>query len=638
MLELIREKMQGTFATIIVVLLCSVFAMWGVERLFDRGGKTRAAVTVNGEDITEPEVARATQAMRQRYVEMLGGKVDSTFLSDQMLREPALDSIISRKLLAEKTAKMKMIIGPTTIDREIVGDSMFSKDGKSFDPELFKEKLRSAGMTPTMYRQQLSAQMELSQLHEAIAGTAFVTERQVEAAAVLAAQTRSFEYIQFPLQAAMDGITPTSEAVEQYFKDHNNEFTTEEKVSIEYLDLNKANLVKDIKLEESDIRASYDQEVAAFKPSTERRAAHILIEVKPDGSEQAVLEQIKKRLAAGESFAALAKQFSSDKESAKEGGDVGFSSGNVFVPEFEQALAGLANKGDVSAPVKTEFGYHIIKLLDKRDAALPSFEERKPEIEKQLRQAKVGAIYAEKLDQMTESTYSAGDLAGPASELKMDVQKTAAFGRRGGVGVAAQQKVIDAAFSGDLLDSGKNSQVIELSADRAIVLRVSNHEISKPRELADVTAEIVKIIKHDQAVIALKAKAESIKNRVQSGTPMSVIGSEEKITPVSLASKNRNAQGVDTSLTAAAFKLAKPAANVVAADAIQLANGDWAVLHLVTVSDIQVGKDSEEYKAARQKLDSAVGNEDFSLYEKDLKESAKIIRKDAAGDTKNKES
>jgi peptidyl-prolyl cis-trans isomerase D len=636
MLEYIREKMQGVFATIIVGLLCAVFALWGVETLFDSSGQTQSAVTVNGDKVTEPEIAQATKAMRQRYMEMLGGKVDPSFLNDQMLREPAIDSIISRRLLEGQAKKLKMTIGATTIDHEIVRDEIFSHDGK-FDPELFKEKLRGAGITPAIYRDQLSEQLVLGQLQQGIAGTAFVTQQQIDSAANLAAQTRSFEYIQLPLQVAMDAITPTDEVIEQYFNEHKNDFLTEEKVSIEYLDLNKANLIKGIALEDSDIRASYDKEAAAFKPSAERHAAHILIEIKPDGSEQATLATITNRLGAGESFEKLAKEFSSDKESAKQGGDVGFSNGEVFVPEFEQALAALANTGDVSAPVKTEFGYHVIKLLGKRDATFPSYDEKKSEIEKQLLQAKVDAMFEEKLDQMTESTYSAGDLAGPAAELKMDVQKTAAFGRRGGVGIAAQQKVIDAAFSSDLLDSGKNSQVIELSADRAVVLRVSNHEISKPRELAEAKNEIVKKIKHEQAAVALKEKAETIKGRVQSGAALAVVGREENLVPVSANAKNRNAQGEDAELVAEAFKLNKPSGSAVVADAIQLANGDWAIVHLVAVNDAQLDKNSEAYKAVQQKLDSAAGNADFVVYEQGLRQSAKIIRKkiDSDADANN---
>jgi peptidyl-prolyl cis-trans isomerase D len=466
----------------------------------------------------------------------------------------------------------------------------------------------------------------MTQLQQGIAGTAFVTQKQVESAAALAAQKRSFEYITLPLKTAMDAVTPTDQDIEKYFADHAAEFMTEEKVSIEYLDLNKAALTKDIQVEEAEVRAGYDAEAASFKPATERRAAHILIEEKPDGSEKAQLEDIVKKINAGEKFEALAKQFSSDTESAKQGGDVGFSNGTAFVPEFEQALAALVNIGDVSPPVKTEFGYHIIKLLEKRDTAFPSYEERKAAIEKQLRDTKAATVYAEKLDQMTESTYSAGDLAGPAAELKMDLQKTAAFGRRGGAGIASQQKIIDAAFSSDLLDSGKNSQVIELSADRAVVLRVSNHEISRPRELSDAKAEIVNAIKKEQAAVALKEKAEAIKGRVQSGANLAVVGADEKATLVAVNDKVRLDQGADAELVTAAFKLDKPVDGQVSVDAVQLAAGDWAILHLLAVNDIQPDKNDEAYKTLQKQLDSSVGNGDFATYEQSLRQKATIVR------------
>ena len=624
MLELIREKMKGVFATVIVGFFCAVFALWGVESLFERSGQAQPVATVNGEEITEPEIAQTTKVMRQRYIQMLGGKVDPAFLNDQMLREPALDSIISRKLLQGQADSMNMTVGPETLDREIVQDPTFREDGKGFSVDYYKEKLRSFGITPTMYRVQLQEQMALDQLQQGIAGTAFVTSAQVDSAAALAGQTRSFDYIQLPVQNVMDGINPDDQAIEQYYKDHSNEFMTEEKVSIEYLDLNKNDLQKSIQLEEQDIRASYDQEAASFKPSTERRAAHILIETRPDGSEKTQIEKIRMQVNK-DNFASLAKQYSNDKESAAQGGDVGFTKGETFVPEFEAALASLAAPGDISEPVKTEFGYHIIQLLEKRDTAFPSYEERKADIEKQLKQAKASAIYAEKLDQLAESTYSAGDLAGPASELGMSVQKTTAFGRRGGAGIAGQQKVIDAAFSSDLIDSGKNSQAIELSADRAVVLRVNNHEISRPRELVDAKSEIVGKIKKEQAATVIRDKAEAIKKKVQSGVALKSIADEEKLALVSVKAKSRTAKDVDAELLATSFKLGMPANNSISVDSVLLAKGDYAILQLAEVNDVQLDKSGEEYKAVQQKLDTSTGNVEFSLYEQQLRQSAKIV-------------
>jgi peptidyl-prolyl cis-trans isomerase D len=631
MLEFIREKIKGTIATVIVGFFCAAFALWGVESLFDRGGSKQSVATVNGKEITEPEVAQAISSLRQRYTQLLGGKVDANFLSDKMLRTPALESLISRKLLESHAADMKMAVGPVTVDREIVRDPLFAKDGKAFDPEYYKEKLRSFGITPSTYRNQLSQQLVLTQLQQGVSTTAFITSKQVDAIAGLSAQKRSFEYLQLPLQSLIDKADPAEELAERYYQEHKSEFMTEEKVSIEYLELSKQVLMKDVNLDEAEIRASYDKESANFKPSTERRAAHILVEVKPDGSEKKILETIGRRLKSGESFGGLAKEFSHDEGSASQGGDVGFTKGDTFVPEFEASLASLINIGDISEPVKTEFGYHIIKLLDKKETNLPSYEERKSELEKQLRQAKVDNIYTEKLSLFSESTYSAGDLTGPASEMGLDLQKTAAFGRRGGVGISGQQKVIDAAFSSELLDSGKNSHVIELSADKAVVIRVNSHELPKSRALSEVKEEIMVKLKREQSVNALKEKSQSLNARVQSGTALSVIAKEENLAaPTTLQNKTRDAagEGITPELLAAAFKMAKPTDQAVVADIVELSNGDVALLKLTDVKDVQLDPNSAEYKAVKERMENAAGNVEFSWYEQELQKAAKIIRKD----------
>lgn len=631
MIGLIREKMQGVFATVIVGFISVIFALWGVESLFNRGANSNQAVlTVNGVDISEAQISREVSNLRERYAQMFGGKIDAAMLSDKMLRAPAIEALTSRTLLEKQVTSMNMVAANSAIDREIVKTPAFSKDGKMFDAEYFKERLRSAGMTPAMYRASLNDALVMQQLQQGIVETGFVTDKQVSADYAIANQTRSLEYVRLPLQTAIDTIKPDDKAVEAYFTAHASEFMTEEKVSIEYLELNKANLAKQETLSDDEVRAGYDKEAAAFKPQVERHAAHILIEEKSDGSDKAKVEAAVKKLKAGESFASVAKAYSDDKESAVEGGDVGVSAGNVFEPEFEQALAALAKPGDVSEPIKTRYGYHIIKLLDKKETAFPSFAERKADLEKQLRQAKAATDYAEKLNQMTESTYSAGDLAGPAAELKMDVQKTAPFGRRGGAGVAAQQKVIDAAFSQDLLDSGRNSQVIELTADRAVVIRVLDHQLPKQRELAEVRADIVERIRKEQAGDVLKSKANAIRDRLQKGESLAAIAAAEGLKAVKLEQQKNAPGGADAELVAAAFKLNRPGVDSVSAEANALANGDWVVVHLLAIQDAQIDKNAADYQEAGQRLNAEVGSADLVMYEQALRQAAKIEQKKAA--------
>lgn len=627
MLEFIREKMRGLFATVIVGFFCAVFALWGVESLFNASARQKAVATVNGNDISEFELADAIQIMRQRYMKMLGNQVDAGFLNDKMLREPALDALIGRKVLQDQIEKLDMAVGIATVDKAIVRDPVFSRDGKRFDPDYYKEQLRNAGLSAVAYQGQMKQQLVLNQLQHGIGGSAFATDVGIADAARLMAQKRSYEYLRFPLQDAMSAVVVAEADAEKYYQDHKNDFLSEEQVVIEYIELDKQALAKDVVVEESDIRASYDSEVASFKPVAERQAAHILVEARDDGSEKTILDQIAKRLASGESFAVLAKEFSRDEGSAAQGGDVGFTSGDTFVPEFENALAALQNEGDVSPPVKTEFGFHIIKLLKKRETALPPYEKRKPEIEQQLKQAKAATVFSEKLDQLSELTYSAGDLAGPAAELGLPVQKSGSFGRRGGAGVAGQQKVIDTAFSSELLDSGKNSQVIELSAEKALVLRVAGHELPKVKDYAQVKNEISDKLKRERAVTALRQKVEALKQRAAAGETLTAISKEEQQKLVVVESRNRSAKTEVPQLLSAAFKLPKPVSGSATLDVIELDNGDQVLLSLTSVEDVAVAKGSPDYQAASQRVQDSVSAAEFSLFEQQLRSAAKIERK-----------
>ncbi|HQQ62650.1 MAG TPA: SurA N-terminal domain-containing protein [Pseudomonadales bacterium] len=633
MLEFIREKMQGAFATVIIGFFCVAFALWGVERLFSGGGKSKAVVVVNGDEIFEPEIANAIDMLRKYYMNQLGGKVDSSFLNDKMLRGPAVDTLVKRKLLASETTALNMGIGSSTIDRNIVSDPVFSRDGKRFDPEYYQEQLRKAQITAAAYQKQLRQQLMFGQLQSGIADTAFVTDAQVMGLARLMAQKRDFEYIRIPLQQYVDSVIVADDAIEAYYKSHANEFMTEETVGIEYIELNKADIARSVKVEDKDLQEAYDKERAAFKSTSERRAAHILVDAKDETAAKAKLQEIDSKLSSGADFAAVAKQYSIDEGSAAKGGDVGFTSGTAFVPAFESALASLQKVGDISKPVKTEFGYHIIKLLEERQTEVPPFEKRKAELEQQLRMAKAGTAFAEKLEQLNEATYSAGDLAGPAKELGLTVKKSPAFARHGGVDIAGQQKVIEAAFSADLVDSGKNSQMIELSADRALVLRVSEHHLPVVKELAQVKPSIIEKLKREQAVTAIHQKIQDLKTKAQSENSLAGIAATEKLKVITRSGKTRNAGGDEAEILPSIFKLPKPATGQAVLDSMEMANGDYALIHLIAVQDVAVTTDSPEYKAAEQQLSGGIGSMQFATFEQQLRSKAKIINHDVVADS-----
>ena len=625
MIEFFREKIRGTFATVLVIFFCAVFALWGVERLFDGKTSAQAAATVNGEDISEAELANAVARLRAQYTEMLGGKIDPEFLNDKMLRGPALESLISRRLLENYAKEHDMVVGKSLIEKKIVEDKTFSKDGKTFDADHFKEVLAKAGLTPVQYQQLLGRQLLLEQIRGAIGGSAFVTNAEVLDMARLVAQERDYDYVRFPIAATMQATTASDAAVEKYYQDHQADFMTEEQVVLEYLELNKQALASAVSLDEAAIREAYDKEVSAFKPVVERKASHILIEVAADGSHEKILADIKQKLAAGDAFDKLAAKYSKDEGSATQGGDVGYTKGDTFVPAFETALAALVNVGDVSEPVKTEFGYHFIKLTEKRETKPGSFEERKEAVGKSLREAEAQSQFSKKVDALGEATYSAGDLAGPAAELGLSVQKSVPFGRRGGAGVAASQKVIEAAFSPDLLESGKNSEVIEMGDGQAVVIRVAEHNLPKVKELAAVKSVIVEAIKREAAEKTLDEKLIAFKQLAETEKGLAGLAAAEK-QPVKTvkAAKRKSAQDDTLELNELVFLQPRPVADKVSVQTGKLANGDRFIVQLNAVHDVEVKLDAPDTVALRKQMLADAQQQEFKAFEKGLRERAKV--------------
>lgn len=616
MLETIRDKMKGAFATVVVVFISAIFALWGVESLFNRQAPQPAVATVDGKEITEAEVLNGINNLRQRYMQMFNGQIDPSMLSDQMLRGQAIEQLITSRTLAREAEAMQLSVGQLTIDRQIVQDPTFSQDGKTFDPEYFKTVLRSAGLTAVAYNQQLAANMRLEHLQQGLVNTAFVTERQIQEFANLQAQQRAYAAFTLTLDAESAAVEVADSEIEAYYQANEDKFMTDETVALEYLEINKDVLAKSIDISDDELQAKYDAEKEAAVQATERQAAHILVD------DEVKANELKAQLDAGADFAALAKANSSDTGSAEQGGDVGYSAGDVFVKEFEDALAALTEVGQVSAPVKTEFGYHIIKLLDKRDAKVPSFDERKAALKNDLQQVKAADAYSELMERLVDLTYSAGDLAGPAQELGLAVERVPAFGRRGGAGIAAQQKVIEAAFGDDLISGTNNSPIIELSPSRAVVIRVAEHKPSKLKELAEVKAQIASLLQREAAEKSLQARAEALAKQLKAGASLDEVGAQEKLT-AERKQITRAETEVPATLVSAVFAMPR-ATDGISVDVVDIGNGDRAVVVLENVIDANVSKTDATYLAAKQSLLQQAANAEFSRYDQAARAAAKV--------------
>ncbi|MNP05716.1 Peptidyl-prolyl cis-trans isomerase D [compost metagenome] len=400
---------------------------------------------------------------------------------------------------------------------------------------------------------------------------------------------------------------------------------TPDQVVIDYLELKKASFFDQVSVKDEDLQAAYQKEIANL--SEQRRAAHILIEVNDKVTEaqaKAKIEEIQARLAKGESFEALAKEFSQDPGSANNGGDLGYAGPGVYDPEFEKALYAL-NKDQVSAPVRTDFGLHLIKLLGVEAPEVPTFASLKDKLVRELKTQQVEQRFVEATKQLEDASFEASDLAQPAQDLKLTVHTSAPFGREGGEGIAANRAVVTAAFSPEVLEEGANSTAIELDPETVVVLRVKEHRKPEQLPLEKVAGPIRAQLAKEHASAAAKTRADELIASLGDGKTAldkPVDGQGWK----AIQAATRNQEGIDPAVLQALFRMPKPESkDKPTFTSVTLPDGSLMVVRLNGVNEAAAPTD-EEKAEYRRYLASRVGQQDFAAYRKQLESQAEIKR------------
>ncbi|WP_415757197.1 SurA N-terminal domain-containing protein [Pseudomonas sp. LT1P18] len=622
MLQNIRDNSQGWIAKTIIGIIVVLMAFTGIEAIFQATTNSQDAAKVNGEEISQNELSQAVDMQRRQLMQQLGKDFDASLLDEKMLRESALKGLIDRKLLLQGAENSKFAFSEAALDQVILQTPEFQVDGK-FSPERFDQVIRQLGYSRMQFRQMLAQEMLIGQLRAGLAGSGFVTDAQVLAFARLEKQTRDFASLNVKADPA--AVKLTDDEVKAYYDEHAKEFMTPDQVVIDYLELKKASFFDQVSVKDEDLQAAYQKETANL--SEQRRAAHILIEVNDKVTEaqaKAKIEEIQARLAKGEKFEALAKEFSQDPGSANNGGDLGYAGPGVYDPAFETALYALA-KDQVSAPVRTDFGLHLIKLLGVEAPEVPTLASLKDKLTRELKTQQVEQRFVEATKQLEDSSFEASDLAQPAQDLKLTVHTSKPFGREGGEGVTANRAVITAAFSPEVLDEGANSTAIELDPETVIVLRAKEHLKPAQLPLESVAPSIRVQLAKEHASAAAKTKAEELIVSLRDGKTAldkAIDGQSWKV----IQAATRGQEGVDPTVLQALFRMPKPVAkDKPTFSSVTLADGSLVIVRLNGVNE--AAAPTEEEKAQyRRFLASRIGQQDFAAYRKLLESQAEIKR------------
>ncbi len=619
MLQDIRDNSQGVVAKVIIGLIIAMFALFGVESILGGFIKTPPIAEVNGEDISEAQL----QAGTQNLLNSIGGNIGS--LDQNLLQQIALNQIIEETILRQLAHDETMLISSDRIDRTIIESPQFQINGV-FDPDLAIRTMASQGYSVPIYRESLRQQMELSQVASAYTRSNFVTDSELQRIAELTAQSRELRYISITLGTRTLG-TPISDAdIQTYYNDHQADFTVEESVVAKYVLLDQAVLAEEIDVDAAAIEAQYEVERAAFEGSAEKRASHILFEVGSDLTEaqaMAAATAARERLDNGEDFGALALELSSDVVSAEEGGDIGYSDGSAFPQPIEDALE-IMSVGEISQPIVTEFGVHLVKLTEAAEAEFQSLAEVSERIERDLKRSQVELLYSERLADLSNLAFETGDLQKISEQLNLVILESPQVPRSGGSGLFANSEVLAAAFSDEVLLEGNNSDVIELGASQAMVLRVEQFNPASISPLEEVQPEIAVLLRTQMERDAVQALGVQILTASEAGDDIQPLLDANELTWVETGAVRRNANTVNREIIEKAFSMPTPQAGP-ELDSITLGNGTFVLIALERVipGSIEALSDAERTNLTQSML-ADLGNSDFDAFLNNLRNKADI--------------
>jgi len=532
MLQEIKERAQGWVAWAIVILITIPFALWGIQSYLGIGGEPVAA-KVDGTKITQRELDQSVQRSRMRLRESLGPAYDPDLFESGQLRAQVLQRMIRDTVLLDASYDMGMRVSDEAVRAAILAEPAFQRDGV-FDKATYERVLGLQGLTPMAYEERLRSGLLSTQLARAVTESGFTTDAELAAATRLLRQRRDIAYLVLPQDRFMPEAEPSAEDIKAYYDANPQRFESPDRVKLTYIVLDADALAKPAAVDEAALRAAYEERIDEFQETERRAVRHILLTV-PADADDATAQQVRDRLAelrakieAGEDFAAVAEANSQDPGSAEQGGDLGLVERGMMDPAFEQAAFGL-QKGVVSEPVRSRFGYHLIEVTDIEGGKAKPFAEVRDQLARELGRGDAEAAYFELAEQLANLSYESPDSLIPAAEtLGLEVQTSDWIERRGGEGILGNPKVTGAAFSEDVLVQGNNSEVIEPDPDRmqAIVLRVDDHEPAAVRPLDEVRDDIVTILKQQQAAAAALAAAEAMVERLRGGEDLASLAAE----------------------------------------------------------------------------------------------------------------
>lgn len=628
MLQNIHEKLTGPFAITILGMLAVVFVFWGVQFVSVGSGPRATGLKVDGNDVSVEQVRRAYQEQLNRYQVALGDQDVPEDLK-RRLQEQVLEGTIRSELIRQRADDLHLRASNEQLVRTLQEVPAFQVDGK-FSKDAYYAALRSQNIEPAAFEADQRHQLAVRLLDRGIAASSFATPQEIDRLAQLRLEKRDLAYAVVPVGRFVGEINPDDAAIADYYARNGKQFMTPEQASLEYVELSLTDVAASVAVTEEALRGFYEENHDRFTSVERRRASHILVTIdKDEAAAEKRAKEILERAKHGEDFAALAKQYSQDTASAQQGGDLGWAEKSFFVGPFADAVWGM-QVGEIRGPVRTEFGWHIIRLDGVEGGKVKSFEEARAEIEPDFRRSQAEKLFGdlqEKLD--TAAFESGGKLQQVAAELALPLKQVEAFTREGGGDLGKNPKLVAAVFD-PAMTAGTTARTVELGEGRVVAVRVASYRKAEPRPLADVREQVVAAVKQAQARARAAAAASDLMKQLQGGGDWTTLAAAWTATlPSGPSTTSREVGRDDTTFAAevvkAAFKAPRPGGTTPIYGVAALASGDTAVWKLAAVraGSSRALDSATQTQFVSRALDESRGR-DASTYLASLRHRAKV--------------
>jgi peptidyl-prolyl cis-trans isomerase D len=623
MLQSMRQSTQSTAAKVIIGLIVLSFAAFGLETLLPGGAGTSVA-EVNGEEITPFALQEAVTQQKRQLVSILGDSIDPAMLDDERLQPRALDSLIQRALLLQKSTELKLVASDAQIAKSITSVAAFQLNGM-FSPDAYKSVLANAGYTPERFRRAQAEDIVLTQLQTAVNQTEFTTPLELSAIANLIAEERDVRYMMIPDKDLVSDDDLSMDALQQYYRDNEAAFFNPEQVVVDYILLEGSDF--EVSVDEALVKEQYEAVKDEYEVSEQARVSHILLiqaDDEPDAAYAQRIADAAERLGRGEDFADLAADISDDLGSASLGGQLGFTDGTAFPDQMESAIADLVAPGEISPAVQTDAGTHFIRLEERIAGDAVDYESVREELRASIEAAEVERTVLLAVEELRDLAFNAADLNGPAEALDARVLQSEPFSLDEGVGLFADERLRELAFSDDVKEAGNNSEVLELSGQRFVVVKVREVRVPQVAPFGEVRKVVRAGLKADLESAALAKVTADAEAMLAAGEPLEAVANALELEwRVELAS-TRLASQLPRTVLDAAFTMPQGQAN--ALRRVALPGEGYALVQLVRVTPGDAGSlsasETQQLSDLRNSEQQQLSFDEFLLYQRD---SAEIV-------------